>query len=300
MSGERVLVAGATGFIGAAVVRELQARGHAVRALYHRRQPSLGPDVETVRGDVTDPASLGLALEGCTAIVDAVQFPTSPVEQPRKGLTFERIDLGGVCNLLARAPRQRVRRFIYLSGTNLSTTSRLPGHRSKALAEQAIRESGIPYTFIKPSLVAGEGSRPVRMLAALIRRAPFIPLMGDGSTKVQPVYVGDVARAIAAALEAPAAANRAIEIGGPEVLTMRGLMQRLAALMGVRKAALAGPVPLVLLAASLAQLLPNPPLSPDAVRFLLLDVDVDNTALFQLFPGFDLTPADEALRRSLE
>ncbi|HVA36258.1 MAG TPA: NAD(P)H-binding protein [Candidatus Dormibacteraeota bacterium] len=299
MRAERVLVAGATGFIGRAVVRELTARGHGVRALYHSREPSFGEGVETVRGDVTDAATLEAAVEGCTAVVDTVQFPGSPIEQPRKGWTFERIDLGGVRNLLAHARPAGVERFVYLSGTNLSEDSPLPSHRAKALAERAIRESGIGYTFVKPSLVAGEGSRPVEVLASTIKMAPFIPLMGSGSSKVQPVYVGDVARLIADVLESPAAANRAIEIGGPEVLTMKELMLRLAALMGVRKPALPGPLPPLMLVAWLAELLPNPPLSRDAVRFLTLDVDVDNAALFEIFPGFALTPTDEALRRSL-
>jgi len=296
---ERVLVAGATGFIGRAIVRELAARGHQVRALYHAHAPSFGEGVETIRGDVTDAATLKPAVEDCTAIVDCVQFPSSPVEQPRKGRTFERVDLGSVRNLLANADAAQIRRFVYLSGTNLSETSPLPSHRAKARAERAIIESGIPYTFVKPSMVVGEGSRPMHMLATLIRRAPFIPVIGGGESKIQPVYVGDVARLVADALDAPAAAHRAIEIGGLEVMTMKELMLRLASLMGVRKPVVSVPFPLVMLGASLAALLPNPPLSPDAVRFLTLDVDVNNATLFELFPGFELMSTDEALRRSL-
>ncbi|TAM76829.1 NAD-dependent epimerase/dehydratase family protein [bacterium] len=299
MTAQRVLVTGASGFIGSAVVRELLERGHRTRVLYHERKPSFGEGVEAVQGDVTDAATLAAAVDGCSAIVHAVQFASSPVEQPRKGLTFERVDLGGVRNLLLHAKPVGITRFIYLSGLGLSETSTLPSHRAKALAERAIRESGLRFTFIKPSLVAGEGSRSVRTLAKLIREAPVIPLIGDGSSKVQPVYVGDVARLIVDALESPAAADRAIEIGGPEVMTMKGLMLRVAALMGVRKLALAGPLPLIILAAALAQWLPNPPISPDAVRFLTTDANADNAALSELFPAFRLTPLDEALRRSL-
>ncbi|TAM59206.1 NAD-dependent epimerase/dehydratase family protein [bacterium] len=299
MTAERVLVTGASGFIGSAVVRELLGRGRDVRALCHEHTPLYARGVEVVRGDVTDPAALAAVADGCSAIVYAVQFPSSPIEQPHRGWTFERVDLGGVRNLLPHAQRAGVARVVYVSGLGLSERAPLPSHRAKALAERAIRESGVHFTFIKPSLVAGEGSRPVRTLAQLIRRAPVIPLIGDGSSKVQPVYVGDVARLIADALESPAAADRAIEIGGPEVLTMKGLMLRIAALMGVRKLVLPGPLPLLMLAAALAQRLPNPPLSPDAVRFLTTDAEADNTVLFEAFPSFRLMPVDEALRRSI-
>ncbi|TAM88025.1 NAD-dependent epimerase/dehydratase family protein [bacterium] len=299
MTAERVLVTGASGFVGSAVVRELLGRGHRARVLYHARKPLFGEGVEAVQGDVTDASTLAAAVEGCSAIVHAVQFPSSPVEQPRKGLTFERVDLGGVRNLLPHAQRAGVTRFIYVSGLGLSERSPLPSHRAKALAERAIRESGLRFTFIKPSVVAGEGSRPVRTLASLIRKAPVIPLIGDGSSKVQPVYVGDVARLIVDALESPGAADRAVEIGGPEVMTMKELMLRIAALMGVHKLALPGPLPLIMLAAALVQWLPNPPISPDAVRFLTTDADADNAALFEIFPSFRLMPVDEALRRSI-
>src|SRR5579863_1789808 len=178
-----VAVAGASGFIGRAIVRrlatmpEIRIRGMS-RAPERARQRLDIPNLEWVRAEVTEPATLPNALSGADAIVSAVQFEGYPVENPRKGLTFERVDYGGTVALLDAAKKAGVTRFIYISGAAADENSSQPGFRAKGRAERAIRESGIGYTIFRPSLVYGAGDRVMNMLVNALRLSPVMLVPG--------------------------------------------------------------------------------------------------------------------------
>lgn len=293
-----ILVAGGTGFIGAAVVRELRRRGRPVRILsrdpakVERRFPGLG--VEAAAGDARDADSLRRAAEGCRAVVSCMQFQGFPVEKPSKGRTFVEVDQHGNERLVAAAREAGVGRYVYLSGAGAAQDAPKVWYRAKWAAEQAIAASGVPYTVLRPSWVYGPEDNALNRFVTFARRLPFVPVIGDGRQRIQPVFVEDVATVVADALETDAAAGRIFEIGGPEVLTMNEVLRTMLEVMGKRKPLLHSPVFLPKLAGFFLQFLPNPPLSPSAVDFVTADATADNTALLATFK-VRLTPLREGL-----
>ena len=210
----RILVAGATGRLGRWVVRELGARGHAVRAM--ARDPArldalgLAPD-EAVRADLADPASLAAACAGVDAVVSCAG--ASMALGPADRRAYASVDLAGNRALLDAARAAGVRRFVYVS------VALAPGLRETAYVDaherfvEALRASGMPHAVVRPTGFFSTFAE----LVPMARRGP-LPLIGDGRARTNPVHEADVAVACADALEGSGAE---IVLGGPEVLTRR-------------------------------------------------------------------------------
>ena len=195
------------------------------RAIPRRRaRGSISPSVEFVAADIGQPASLKDALAGASAIVDAIQFDGYPVENPGRGLTFERIDYGGTVALIDAAKQAGVEQFIYISGAAADENSTHPGFRAKGRAERAIRESGLTYTIFRPSLVYGPEDKVVNGLARALRYAPVFGVPGTGRQKVQPVLVDDLAACVMLAVSGRGR-NGTYEVGGPDLMTFDEMMR---------------------------------------------------------------------------
>ncbi|MBK6662807.1 MAG: complex I NDUFA9 subunit family protein [Thermoflexaceae bacterium] len=292
----KVCVAGGTGLLGRAIVPALINAGHEV-AILSRSDPSrdpVDPRATWVRGDVTDPASLVSALRGMDAVVDAVQFPNSPVENPKKGYTFERIDLGGTKNLVDAAKAAGVPRFIGLSGAGAAEDARYHWLRFKWQEEQHIQASGLTWTIFRPSWIYGPRDVSLNRFLGFAKFLPFIPVIGNGKIRLNPLFVDDLAAHVAAAPGRPAAENRLFEIGGPDVLTMDEIIRTALRVRGKKRFLLHQPAALMKLVASVAQFAPGRPLTPDAIDFILMDPIADTASLREVF-GLPLTPLAEAL-----
>ncbi len=293
-----ILVAGGSGFIGAAVVRELAGRGERVRVLTRSparvRAKFAGLDVEPAEGDVAAPGTLSRAMEGCEAAVASMQFQGFPVEQPRKGWTFAEVDGRGTERLVGAAKEAGVRVFVYVSGVGAAPDAARHWFRVKWQAEQAVAGSGMEYAVFRPSWVYGPEDSALNRFVGFARRLPLLPVIGSGAQRLQPVFVRDVAWCIAESLARPETRGRAYEIGGPDVLTMDEILRAMLRVMGRRRRLLHVPAWTVRAAAHVLRRLPNPPLSPDAVAFVTGDAVADNTALLQTFAP-RLTPLEEGL-----
>ena len=164
-------MAGGTGFIGSRVVDELRRRGeHRVRVM--TRDPARArakPGVEYVRGDVTDAASLEAATRGIDVVVHAVQFPNHPVENPRKGWTYEQVDGAGTERMAAAAAKNGVKRFVYLSGAGARPGRTEPWFRAKERAERAITSSGMEYVILRPSWIYGPDDRSMNKFVSFVK-----------------------------------------------------------------------------------------------------------------------------------
>lgn len=288
------LVAGGTGFLGSQIVKRLLKDGHRVIAL-SRNPKSLPPGVEGRQGDVRHQESLNQALLGIETLVIAVQFPNAPIESPRKGYTYLKIDGEGTERLVKAAQGAGVKRLVYLSGAGAGQGRSEPWFRAKEMAERAVRTSGIPFTIIRPSWVYGPADNSLNKFVTFARLLPFVPIVGDGRTRMQPVCVDDVAEAVSRALQVPAAVDQTYEIGGPAELTMDEIVRVMLQVMGKRRPLLHSPTWLMKLAATPLTLLPTPPLSPGAVDFVTQEVSVDNGPLLRDL-GLWLTPIAEGLR----
>lgn len=297
----KVAVAGGTGFLGREITRALLDAGHQV-VVGSRSRPARNPldsRAEWVSIDVTAPATLSALFSGVDAVVDAVQFPNSPIENPRRGYTFERIDLGGTRNLVDAAKGAGGPLFIGLSGVGAAEVAPYHWLRFKWQEEQYIAGSGLPYVVFRPSWVYGPGDVSLNRFLGFARFLPFVPVIGNGKTRINPLFVRDLAAHVVAALEKPEARGKVFEIGGPSVMTMDDVIRTALRVTGKRRLLLHSPKPLMKLVASVAQFAPGRPLTPDAIEFITMD-GIADTSLLQATFGLPLTPLEEGLATYLK
>jgi NADH dehydrogenase len=290
-----VAVAGGTGFVGGAIAHELATRGCRVVVLSRKEAPANSSSrLEFRTADVTRPETLAAALAGVDALVISLAFRNSPVEAPRRGRTFEKVDAAGTEALAAAARRAGVRRLVYMSGAGAAPDARRHWFRAKWRAEEAVRNSGIVFTIFRPSWIYGPGDRSLNRFLGFARWLPFIPQIGNGRQMLVPILVSDVGALVADALETPAAENVTFEVGGPETLTMDEIVRAALRASGRRRPILHAPAALMKLAMRPLKLLPAPPMTPDAIDFVVASAPVDTDLLRQRLPR-RLTPLAEGL-----
>jgi NADH dehydrogenase len=293
-----ILVTGGTGFVGAAIVRELVRRSKSVAVMgrhatkISRRFP--GMNVEARQGDVRDPASLRDAFKGVDVVINAVQFPNSPIENKRKGYTFEQIDYEGTRHQVNAAKDAGVHRFIYVSAVGAQADAEKHWFVLKWRAEQALRTSGITHVIIRPTWVYGPDDVALNRFLGFAKTLQFVPQFGNGKQEMQPVFVDDVARVCADAVDKTAADNQTFEIGGPERMPMDDVIRVAMDVAGKKRPILHQPAALGKLIGSLLQLLPGPPLTADSIDFITHEAVADNSALERVFAP-NLTPLREGL-----
>jgi NADH dehydrogenase len=223
----RVFVTGASGFVGTAVVQELAARNYQINALLNRAPvtSSVGA-VQPIRGSLFDPEILEAGMRGCEAVIHLVGII---MENPQKGITFERIHLQGTKNVVDAAKRAGVKRYVHMSALGSRPDAVSNYHKTKFAAEEYVRASDLEWTIFRPSLIHGPGGEFMKMEAKWARhRAPpflFMPYFGagffgcGGAGKLQPIFVKDVARAFADALQDRATIGETYLLAGPDQLT---------------------------------------------------------------------------------
>jgi uncharacterized protein YbjT (DUF2867 family) len=222
-----VTVFGGSGFIGAQVVRALAKRGLRVRIAVRRpgvayRVRTLGDvgQIEVVQANLRNPASIGRALDGAEACINLVGVL---YEQGRQ--RFQTLHTKGAEEVASACVARGITNFVQMSALGADPESASRYARTKGLGEQAVRALIPSAVIIRPSVVFGVDDSLFNRFAALASLLPVIPLPGGGSTRFQPVFVGDLAAAIANAVTDRSAAGRTFEIGGPKVYTYRELMQ---------------------------------------------------------------------------
>lgn len=257
-----VLVTGASGFVGRAIVAELQRRGHGVVAASRRGQSVGGaPGVPL---DVTDADATRRALRDVRP--DAVVHLVGIIQE-KGDQTFARVHVDGTRNVLNATPRGAP--FIHMSALGAGG---IPGSRysvTKGQAEGLVEHSGLPWTVFRPSLIFGVGDDFFgRVLRQLVSTAPVVPQIGDGTFPFRPVSVEDVAAAFTQALERPHTGGKSYALTGPEEFTFRQLLDLELAALGKKKPIVPVPLPLMDVAVPLMQVLPSPPITRDQYAML--------------------------------
>jgi NADH dehydrogenase len=295
----RIVVAGGTGFIGREIVRRLLQDGeHEVVVTTRTPERDLwGGRVRLEQAFAGDRVSLGKAFTRAEVVVQAVQFPNHPVEDPSKGRTYMEVDGKGTAVAVETARKVGVRRFVYLSGAGAGQGRDKPWFKAKDMAEDAIRASGMEYGILRPSWIYGPNDRSMNKFVTFCRRLPVIPVIGNGRTPVYPVHVQDVARCAAELVRRVDATAATFDLGG-ERLTMDQVIRTIQSVLGKRRPLLHHPVGLMKLLTKPLALLPEPPLSPTAVEFVTEEVEIDPRPAQEYF-GFTFRTLEKGLREYL-
>lgn len=270
-------VFGGTGFIGRHIVQRLTRAGYAVkiatrvpeRAYFLKPYGAVGQIVPFVC-DYAEPASIAAAVQGADIVVNCIGV----LYERRKG-GFERAHVA-IPQMIAQACAQGgVHAFVHVSALGCDKSSSRYGV-SKKKGEEAVLEAFPAAAILRPSVIFGPEDRFFNMFAQMAQILPFLPLIGGGKTKFQPVYVGDVADAVMAAAAREDARGKIFDLGGPEILDFRGIYERLFACTGQRRVLMALPFFVAKIQAFFLQMLPGAPLlTPDQVQSLKTDSVVD-------------------------
>ncbi len=289
----KVLVTGASGFIGQRLVRALLADGVAVRCLL-RKEGLLPDQAEVARGDLLAPQTLPAALDG----IDTAYYLVHSLAAGRSG--FELRDRTAAANFTAAATRAGVRRVIYLGGLG-ETKANLSEHlRSRMEVGEILKTGGFATTFLRAAVIFGAGGASFEMIRSLVERLPIMITPLWVSTKCQPIAIGDVIRYLTGCLHEEGTTGGTFDIGGPEILTYREMMERFAAIEGRMLLILPVPVLTPELSSYWVGLITpvKPAIAMPLIEGLANEVVCHDNRIRELLP-FALTPFDEAVRIAL-
>lgn len=286
-----ILVTGATGYIGRHLVARLVAQEERPRCLVRNisRAANILPagKIEFVKGDTTSPATLETAVQSIDTIVHTA-FITADHKQSA-GNQYEATNVQGTANLIKEAKKAGVKRIIVLSG--LGTRPDQPGSymQGRYLAEQMVKESGLDWTIIQPSVLFGKDAPFIKGLTDLIRTSPVVPLIGGGKVMFQPIYVEDVVTVILNVLHEPERTkDKTYTIGGPAYYSFTQIIDALLHAMHKRRIKAPAPTPLVGVGAAVMEaVLPKPPLTKAAMTLFTFD---NTTDLHSVERDFGFTP----------
>jgi len=292
MTVERVTIFGGSGFVGRYLVERLAAAGAVIRvAVRHPAEAAfLKPagavgQIVPMRASVTDPAAVAAAVDGADWVVSLVG-----ILYQRGARSFDAVHHVGARNIAEAATAAGASRLVHVSALGADPKSASRYARSKAAGEAAVRAAFPEATILRPSVVFGPEDGFFNRFALIVQMSPLVPVLGaafdapvgrwtpqgidfcrDGGPRFQPVYVGDVAAAIAAALIRDDAPGRTYELGGPQVYTMKQILEAIMARTNRRRWLVPWPLGLARFQAAFLEYLPVPPLTRDQVRLLETD-----------------------------
>lgn len=274
MRNQLFTIFGGTGFIGRYVVERLADRRARILAI-SRSPRSRGVHLQPLgavgqivvqSADLSSEAALRRAVAGAAGVVNLIGILHETRRQP-----FAEVHGALPGRIAAAARAEGVPRMVHISAIGADAGSASAYARSKAEGERRVREEFPAATILRPSIVIGPEDGFFNRFAALARVLPALPLIGGGSTRFQPVYVGDVAGAVVAALERDDCQGRSYELGGPQIYTFAELMRYMLQVIGRRRLLIDVPFGLANLQARFLELLPAPPLTRDQVELLKHD-----------------------------
>lgn len=216
-----VLVTGATGFVGRAVVRELLSRGitpvclvRTPQKLFQQHRNVAENRIEAVEGDLSDEKALRMAAEKSQAAIHLVGIILA---RPLRGQTFQRVHICGTQHVVDAVCLQGIRRYIHMSALGTRPDAISTYHRTKWEAEEYVRRSGLDWTIFRPSIIHGPDGEFMQLMKRFMcgMVPPVVPYFGSGTARLQPVSVRDVAYCFVEALARPETMKQTIPLGGP-------------------------------------------------------------------------------------
>ncbi|HVR84015.1 MAG TPA: NAD-dependent epimerase/dehydratase family protein [Planctomycetota bacterium] len=272
MAMEEVAVVGGTGFLGRHVCSALRDAGWSVRVLSRRT----GCDARTIEPD---------QLRGCEAVVNL-----AGIKREAAGQTFQAVHVDLVARLIGSLRSAGVRRLIHVSVVVARPDPALPYHDTKWKGEELVRGSGLDWTILRPGVIYGVGDDLLAHLSLMLRVAPIFPILNDGGSPMMPVHAIDVAKGVVGALKHPQASGRTIDIVGPERLTLREVVRRVAEALGLPVWIWPTPAGLLKFPVGILEAMMTQPLSTRAQLAMLVEGLAGDPALAEVELGLKTAP----------
>ncbi len=266
-----IIITGATGFVGEEIVKQARAAGYPVRAIVRdpRRASWLAEryGVELFHGNVLYAPSIEGAMQDAKCVIHLVG-----IIREWKENTFERVHVQATKHVIDEAKKAGVKRFVHMSALGTRENARSRYQQTKWAGEDCVRKSGLAWTIFRPSFIYGPKDKAINTLAKLVQRLPFVPVLGSGNTKIQPISVANVARAFVGAIRNDESVSQVYDLCGPEAFTWNELYDKLQKILGTRKPKFHLPLPIARVQAALFEkILPNPPFTRDQLLMLQED-----------------------------
>ena len=285
---------GGTGFLGRRIAEWLAGAGNDVRVgARHPERATFHPGpgrIEAVRADVSDEASVARAVKDSAWVVNTVGHYVE-----KRGATFGTIHGQGALNVARQAKRAGAERLIHVSGLGADSASDSPYVRARGIGERLVGEAFESVTILRPSAIFGRDDYFLNRIAGMARRSPVLPLFGRGLTRLQPVFVENVAETCLKVLTDSATRCRVYELGGPRIYAYKDLVRLVAERIGKRPAAVPVPFPVWDMLAVAMTLLPESPLTRDQVKLMKRDNVVSERAWTLIDLDIRPVPLEEVL-----
>ena len=289
MEHHTVLVTGGTGFVGRCILKELKTNGYNIRCLVRQDSPRLDISKETgsdiVLGNIWQKDTLKAAFDGVDYVIHLVG-----IIKPYKDNSFERVHIEGTRNLIEEATRHGIGKFVQMSALGARKDAKSQYHKTKWIAEEIVKTSGLRYTIFRPSIIFGEDCEFLEILKQLISKPLITPIVGLGRNKLQPIYVGDVAQVFAKALSNEQSDGKTINLGGMRSMPLDEIIDIITTTMDKWKLKIHIPIYMMKPFAFLMELiLSNPPITRDQLTMLKED---NICGLDEVMRLFKIDPVD--------
>ncbi len=289
-----IFVAGASGFVGGHLSEHLVGNGQRIKVLV--RSAAAGEkfsskSIETIPGDITQPETLAGILSPDDIVIHLVG-----IIMEKGDATFQKVHAEGTGNLVKEARRAGVRHFFYQSALGADKNSWSGYLKTKAEAEEMVKESGLPYTIFRPSLIIGPWDGFTKKILEMLKLSPVLPVPGDGNARFQPLYIKDWLKCMDRVIEDPGAHRSVYDLGGPQHLPYHEIVELISEVSGRRRPVFNIPMGLMRFGASvLSGVMASPPVTMDQLRLLEQDNITDPDAVKKNF-GFEPMKLKDALR----
>ena len=262
----RVTVFGGTGFVGRRVVRHLRDSGTRVRAVSRHRGLAEDPGIEQIAADAHDQHSMEAAVAGADGVVNAISLYVEHGSD-----TFHSVHVDTAAKIARAARQAAIGRFVHISGIGANTASSSPYIRSRGEGEAAVQTAFSGAVIVRPAVMFASDDAFLTTILRLLRSMPAYPIFGDGRTRLQPVYVDDVAAGIAQILRLDQKPYPVYELAGPRIYSYEELLRTIARIAGLRPLLMRMPFAFWNVLAGVAEMLPRPPFTRNQVELMQID-----------------------------